>query len=47
MLKKILAATVLASAIAFAPVAAFADHVVIVHHHHWHHHHHHVMVIHH
>jgi hypothetical protein len=48
MLKKLLAATLLASAVAFAPVAALADHVGVVHHYHHHHwHHHHVVVIHH
>jgi hypothetical protein len=46
MLRKLFAATLLASVIAFAPVAAFADPVVIIDHHH-HHHHHHIMVIHH
>ena len=38
MLKKIVAAIVLVSAMAFAPVAALADHVVVVDHHHHHHH---------
>jgi Spy/CpxP family protein refolding chaperone len=42
MLKKIVAAIILASAVAFAPVAAMADHVVVGHPHH-----HHVVVIHH
>ena len=49
MLRKLLVATLLTSAVAFAPVAALADRVVIIHHHHWHHwhhwHHHHVIVI--
>jgi hypothetical protein len=43
MLKKLFAATLLVSAIAFAPVAALADYhhhhhpVIIIHHHHHHH----------
>jgi hypothetical protein len=48
MLKKLFAATLLVTAIAFAPIAAFADPVVVIdHHHHHHHHHHHIVVIHH
>lgn len=37
MLKKLIATIALVSAVAFAPVAAMAEHVV-VHHGHWHHH---------
>lgn len=41
MLKKLVAAALLATSVAFAPVAALANPVVI------HHHHHHVIIIHH